>query len=252
MSTTRPEISLRFVGSGDAFGSGGRFQTCIAVERRGGLLLLDCGATSLVAMRKLGIDPGAIDAIVLSHFHADHFGGIPFIVLDAQFSRRSRPLVIAGPRGVEARVRGLLEATFPGSSSSRKPFTLEFVELGANEVTVANARVRVVPVVHTPGSEPHGLRVEAAGKTIAYSGDTEWTDALIGLADGADVFVCEAYSYDKPIRYHLSFAALATERERLRCARLVLTHFGPEMLGNLERARVIDAEVVSDGDELSW
>src|SRR5215216_441431 len=109
-------VAVRFLGSGDAFGSGGRFQACISVRAHEAHVLLDCGATTLVAMRRLGVDPGSVDAVVVSHLHGDHFGGLPFLVLDAQFSRRERPLVVAGPPGVEERVRAAMEVLFPGSS----------------------------------------------------------------------------------------------------------------------------------------
>ncbi|MBI2157181.1 MAG: MBL fold metallo-hydrolase, partial [Candidatus Rokubacteria bacterium] len=80
-------LAVRFLGSGDAFGSGGRFQTCIHLGAAGGSVLVDCGATSLVAMRRFGLDPQGIACVVLSHLHGDHFGGVPFLVLDAQFKR---------------------------------------------------------------------------------------------------------------------------------------------------------------------
>jgi ribonuclease BN (tRNA processing enzyme)/GNAT superfamily N-acetyltransferase len=241
-------LRVRFIGSGDAFGSGGRFQTCIGVAREDRVVLLDCGASSLVAMKQIGLDPGAVDAIVLSHFHGDHFGGVPFFVLDAQFRRRTRPLVIAGPAGVGARVRDLMESSFPGSWSSRKPFELELVELSERPAELAaGARVQAWPVVHTPGSSPHAVRLTWGDVSVSYSGDTEWTDALVDVADAADLFVAEAYTCDKPVRFHLSFADIARERARLRCRRLVLTHLGPEMLANLHRAADVDAAVAADG-----
>ena len=97
-------MRLTIVGSGDAFGSGGRFNTCFLLETSKAKLLVDCGASSLVALKALGIDPNGIDGIVLSHLHGDHFGAIPFLLLDAQFlADRDRPLLIAGPPGTPAR-----------------------------------------------------------------------------------------------------------------------------------------------------
>ncbi len=71
-------MRLQFVGCGDAFGSGGRFNTCLHLTGAHANVLIDCGASSLVAMKRIGIDRNAIDAIIVTHFHADHFGGIPF------------------------------------------------------------------------------------------------------------------------------------------------------------------------------
>src|SRR5207245_8976218 len=93
----RAPLQVQFLGSGDAFGSGCRLQTCILVKGAGEPLLLDCGATSLVAMKRSGVEPNEIGLVLLSHLHGDHFGGLPFLVLDGQFSRRTKPLVIYGP-----------------------------------------------------------------------------------------------------------------------------------------------------------
>ena len=90
-------MRLRFVGSGDAFGSGGRWQTCIYLAAEGQVVLVDCGATSLVALKAQGLDPSAVGAVAVTHLHGDHFGGLPFSILDGQFSRRSAPLLVAGP-----------------------------------------------------------------------------------------------------------------------------------------------------------
>src|SRR5258708_29610500 len=97
-------LRLTFLGSGDAFGSGGRLQTCMLVEGEGRRWLLDCGATSLVALRRAGIDPATIDAILISHPHGDHFGGVPFVLLDGQFRRGAPPPLVARPPPGEARV----------------------------------------------------------------------------------------------------------------------------------------------------
>jgi ribonuclease BN (tRNA processing enzyme) len=241
-------VTVRFLGSGDAFGSGGRFNTCIAVVHGGGALLLDCGVSSLVAMRRTGFDPSTIDVIALSHLHGDHFGGVPFVVLDAQFANRTRPLTIVGPPGTGARVRELMEAMFPGSWASRKRFALDIVEYGATATALDDGVALVAhPVVHTPGSSPHALRLAVDGRNIAYSGDTEWTDALLAVADGADLFVCEAYYFDKRVPYHLDLQSLSAHRGQLRCKRLVLTHMSHDILSRVEEARAAGFELADDG-----
>ena len=116
-------IQVRFLGSGDAFGSGGRLQTCICIKATTSTFLVDCGASSLIALRRFGVAPNAIEMILLTHLHGNHFGGIPFFVLDAQLlSKRSRPLVIAGPPGTQRRVREAMEIFFPGSSQIQQRF----------------------------------------------------------------------------------------------------------------------------------
>jgi len=206
---------------------------------------MDCGASSLIAMKRAGVDPGGIGAVLLSHLHGDHFGGVPFLILDGQFSRRTRPLIIAGPPGTRARVEAAMEALFPGSTSVARRFAVEFVELPPRAVAaVGPVSVTGFPVEHASGAPPYALRVQWGGRVVAYSGDTEWTESLVEAASGADLFVCEAYTYETPRRYHLDFRTLAAHRERLGCRRLVLTHMGPEMLARRVES---DAECAEDG-----
>jgi hypothetical protein len=77
-------ISVQFIGSGDAFASGGRLQTSILVNGPDVRFAIDFGTTSLVGLRQQDIDPNTIDAIFLTHLHGDHCGGVPFLLLDAK------------------------------------------------------------------------------------------------------------------------------------------------------------------------
>lgn len=142
--------SVRFVGSGDAFGSGGRLQTCILVEDGDWRCLLDCGTTSLIGLKAAQIDPASIDVIVVSHLHGDHFGGLPFWLLDAQLNnRRSTPLVIAGHRDLEDRLRSAMEVLFPGSLRALEAVEVTFVHLEAGaSAPLGAATVEAFAVEH--------------------------------------------------------------------------------------------------------
>ena len=229
---------VRFIGSGDSFGNGGRFQTCILVDADGYRFLIDCGATSLVALKRGGIDPGSIDAVLLTHFHGDHCGGIPYLILDGQFTKRERPLAIAGPPGVRERMTAVFEAALPTSSRTEQRFGVSYLELGETATRIGPLEVVALPVAHLPDTTPQGLRVSVDGHVVAYTGDTDWCDALPRLADGADLFIAEAYSFEKRIPQHLSHATLLAHREELRAKRVVLTHPGVETLAR--------------HDELAW
>jgi ribonuclease BN (tRNA processing enzyme) len=243
--------TLSFLGSGDAFGSGGRFQACVFVRGDASRFLIDCGASSLIAMRRFGVAPNDIDAVLISHLHGDHFGGLPFLVLDAQLvSKRTRPLVVAGPPGVEARVREAMEALFPGSSRVQQKFSLEFLELAERAPTeIAGVDVTPYAVVHASGAPAYALRVAVDGKTIAYSGDTEWTDALVDVARDADLFICEAYYFDKEMKYHLDYRTLMAHRDELTCRRLIVTHMNADLLSRLDEVTV---EQAGDGKVIEF
>jgi ribonuclease BN (tRNA processing enzyme) len=123
-------MHLQFVGCGDAFGSGGRFNTCFHLVGSGVNALIDCGASSLVGLNKLAINRNDIDVIFISHFHADHVGGVPFFILEAtHVLKRQRPLTIAGPPGLQARYAEWMEIAFPGTKALQLPFRLALQEL---------------------------------------------------------------------------------------------------------------------------
>jgi ribonuclease BN (tRNA processing enzyme) len=239
-------LRLQFVGTGDAFGSGGRFNTCFRVERTEGDFLIDCGASSLVALRKLGVEPNSISSIFITHLHGDHFGGLPFFVLDAQFySRRQTPLTLVGPPGFKDRLVQAMEVFFPGSSTAKRKFETIVLEMAPGSVSeIDGIAVTAVEMRHACGSPALGLRLQAAGKAIAYSGDGEWSDALIELGRGADLFIVEALSFDKKISQHLDYASVRDNAARIDAKRIMITHFGPDMLARLGEA---DHEAAEDG-----
>jgi ribonuclease BN (tRNA processing enzyme) len=243
-------VTVTFAGSGDAFGSGGRFQACIHLAWPGrAAALLDCGATSLTALKSLGLDPGSIAAVFVSHLHGDHFGGLPFLILDGQFSRRSAPLVIVGPAGLAERLADAMECLFPGSSTAARRFGVETVELApGRSAEVAGITAHAWPADHRSGADALLLRLEADGTSIAYTGDTAWTDDIIAAASGADLLIAEAYYRDKDLPYHLRYADLDAHREQLTARRIILTHMSADMLGhqdNLHWQAARDGLVIS-------
>jgi ribonuclease BN (tRNA processing enzyme) len=236
-------MQIHVLGSGDAFGSGGRFNTCLHVAAPNLSMLLDCGASSMVALKRAGVSTDALDAVLFTHFHGDHFGGLPFIIIDAQFvAKRRRPLTILGPPGIADRTRTALEAAFPGAWSDLRSFELVFREIAPDTMTVLEGvEISSVPVVHDEQAGPCvGYRLRRGEKTFAFSGDTGWTDRLLDLARAADVFLCECYTWDRPLKLHLSWTTLAGRLDAVTCRRMVLTHMGPEMLAHVGDVLPVD------------
>ena len=178
-------MQLQFVGCGDALGSGGRFNTCFHVTGERVNFLIDCGASSLPALKRPGIVRDDIDLVLITHFHGDHFGGVavpaarcPIHAADAGRSRSP------GRKGIEMRLTQVMEAMFENSSKTKQRFDLRWSR-SSRKRRRASARsrsrhIRWCTANPAGRSWPTGSRIE--GRIIAYSADTEWTEALIRRA----------------------------------------------------------------------
>jgi ribonuclease BN (tRNA processing enzyme) len=244
-----PSVTVTFAGSGDAFGSGGRYQACIHLRPAGASpVLLDCGATSLSALRRRGLDPGEVAAVFVSHLHGDHFGGLPFLILDGQFSGRTRPLAVVGPPGTARRLSDTMECLFPGSSGVSRRFDVDVTELAPGAASaVCGAAIRAWAGDHPSGAPSLVLRLSLAGRAIAYTGDTAWTGAITEAAAGADLLIAEAYYRDKNIPYHLRLADLDSHRDEIAAQRVILTHMSADVLGSEDAEDETAFERAHDG-----
>jgi ribonuclease BN (tRNA processing enzyme) len=242
-------MRLTVIGSGDAYGSGGRFHTCFMVETAKATLLVDCGASSLIAIKARAIDPTRIDGVILSHLHGDHFGGLPFFFMDAQFlTVRTRPFLIAGPPGTKARLETAMETLFPGSSRLPWGFAWEVVEIAPGERRdILGHTLETVEVVHRSGAPSTALRLSDGQATFAYSGDTEWTPALLPIAEGADLFIVECFAHAGNAPGHLSWQILKPRLPELRAQRIMITHMSPSMLARVSEIAAAGLLVAEDG-----
>jgi ribonuclease BN (tRNA processing enzyme) len=220
-----------FIGTSDAFGAGGRRQSAILLRTGHGGVLIDCGMTTGTGMCDLGIDRGEIDTILVSHFHGDHFGGIPALLLAALYEDgRTAPLRIAGPPSIERRIYNLAATLGYGIEDREWTFPILFQEFAAgSEIEVGPLNVRAFETVHQPHTHPHGLVIRSAGLTVAYSGDTGWFESLPREVGEADLFISECTYVASDFEYHLNHEQLLERRDRFACARMVLTHLGSEM-----------------------
>ena len=200
-------------------------------------------------MRAREIEPNSIDGIVLTHLHGDHFGGLPFYLLDAQFlSRRERPLVIAGPPGSRERIDAALEVFFPRAVGTNWRFPWEVVEVTPGVATeVLGLAMTSAEVIHPSGAPSTAVRLSDGRTVFAYSGDTEWTDALLPIADQADFLIIECYEYERPVSGHISWSLLKTRIADLKARRIMITHMNPSMLQHSDEPRALGLLVADDG-----
>lgn len=102
-------------------------------------------------------------------------------------------------------------------------------------------------MIHPSGAPATGLRIEVGRRLLAYSGDTEWTDALCRIAEGADLFICECYKPAGAPVYHMSYGTILEQRARLGAKRIMLTHMSDAMLERIDDALAEGFLLAEDG-----
>ncbi|MGE0679960.1 MAG: MBL fold metallo-hydrolase [Candidatus Binatia bacterium] len=233
-------MRVTVLGSGDAFCNGGRRQSGYLVETNNSSFLLDCGVTTLLALKALHIPADTIDFVAISHLHGDHFGGLPFLFLEYLYERpRTRPLLVVGPPGTKDRVLALHRVMYRELSERPMCFSLDFCELQPEQAqVVCGAEVFPFRVPHQERDISLGYRVSVDQKSILYSGDCGWNENLVRYSQGADLFICECCYFHTQTNFHVSYPTIAAESGRLGCKRLLLSHIGREVLERLDEVTI--------------
>jgi ribonuclease BN (tRNA processing enzyme) len=181
-------VDILFLGSGNAFAAEGRAFSSFMVDDR---YLFDCGPTVLQQLNKAGLSSDSVEAVFISHFHADHFFGLAFLLLDAKYGGRTRDLTIVGPRGIKDRTEKLLALGYPSVVES-SGYERRFVEVSDGSChTVGALELRAARVEHVEELECFAYRAEVDGRSVVYSGDTSLCEGLLRLVEDADVVVTE-------------------------------------------------------------
>jgi ribonuclease BN (tRNA processing enzyme) len=242
-------MRLTVIGCSDAFSSGGRFHSCYLLDTAHGRLMLDCGANSPLALKRAGIELASIDAIVISHCHGDHFGGVPFLFLDRMFVERGpKPVEVLGPSGVERRTTELFEALYPSLSSFPKDFEILYRELEpGNPSSWRGIQLSAYEVDHYSGSPSLALSISDGAKRFAFSGDSAWCAGVIEAGRGVDLYLIECTTFGTKTAVHLDYLTLAEKFETIGAKRYLLTHMSPEMLGAADKIDTSRCILAEDG-----
>ena len=209
-------------------------------------MLLDCGGTTNTGLSQLGISREEVDVILVSHFHGDHFGGIPAFLYASRYTdMRRHPVEIVGPPEIEARVHALAAAMGHRLNEPDWTFPIRYREIGPDQrLDAGPAEIVAFETEHQRDAHPQGYRVRLGREQIAYSGDTGWFDELPRQVAGSDLLICECTLHDRSLDFHLSLDEIREHRDDFDCGRLVLTHLGEGMVAHRGQ---IEIETADDG-----
>jgi len=226
---------LTFYGIGDAFSSGGKNSAAIYswIENKG--ILLDCGPQTLSTLKRYKKGTEDIDLILITHFHGDHFGGLPFILLEAIIQqRRKKKLTIIGPEGTKEKVEHLFNLLYPNIASLERGFPCVYKKIDENlPIEFEGIKIAAFKMNHTP--EALGYRIETVFSAIAYSGDTGWTNNLKSLVLNTRFAIVECSFLSIELDSHLNLQEALILAPLTKS--LVLTHLGQDVLDQASRIK---------------
>ena len=225
-------MQATLLGSGCALPDPERGAPGIAVAEGGFLLLLDCGADSLHGGARFGVPVMGVDAVLLSHLHPDHTGGlVPFLfALRNPETARQKDLTLVGPEGIRPFLEGL-DRTY-GEWTRPRGYRMEIRSLCTQaSLSLGPFGIRTLAVPHGPPA----LAYEIAGpdgSRLVYSGDTEYSATLAVFARGADLLVLEcSFPEGEDRAGHLTPSTAGRIAAEAGCGKLLLTHFYPACRG---------------------
>jgi ribonuclease BN (tRNA processing enzyme) len=216
-----------FLGTGNYLVPPGRYWNSFVLD---GTVLVEPAPTALPHLRRAGIPAADLDAVVISHFHADHTFGWPFLLLELLRHRGDRPLHVVGPPGVEAFLADMtLLAGVPEIlEAARAQMDLRYVEVDGTWQDAGALRFRGVEVVHVPHLRCFGYLFERGDRLVAYSGDTHPCPGLDELAGAAAAIVLECNGAH-PWPSHMDVASVRDLAARFPDLRIVVSHVGDDV-----------------------
>lgn len=236
-------MQLRFVGTGSILTP--YLSACSMIDDR---VLVDVPNGAMKSIRRLSVDPGSLNCCLITHFHADHYFDVVFLLLELGLRQvRDDDFLLAGPSGLEERVDTLFQLAYPESwVKVRRNSRVVFHEWGdaGGELKFGKYSVAAVPVNHTI-APAFGYVVGDGVVTVGFSGDSEMCAGVEAIVAGSAVAVLDA-SFVEQRAGHMGVSDVIDLARRYPEVRVVATHMTDEVrAGEWERV-----QVPADGDRM--
>lgn len=220
-------MRVQFIGVGEAFDE--RYPNTSMLVSFGGPgkelhVLLDCGFTAAAAYYTFSSVGADLDAVWISHFHGDHFLGLPLLMLRFWEEGRTKPLIILGQAGVESKVWAAFELAYPGFRQ-RIQYPVSCIEAAPGRILeLLDARWSFALNAHSDTSPCSAMRLDAEGASVFYSGDGQPTAESALLAQGVRLLIHEAYGLEADTPGHGGVPGCLDLAEKVQAEKLALVH----------------------------
>lgn len=221
-------MEIIFIGSGEAFDK--KLHNISVLINSKTKLLLDCGYNVPQALWKYNSNPNFLDAVYVSHFHADHFFGVIPLLLRMEEDKRRKEFTIIGQKGVKNYILNTMKLAWKGwENLNRYPFKISFIEIGKtlnfNELEMFFALTK-----HTIPN--YAIKVIVKNKSVCYSGDGVPSKETKQIYNDTSLLIHEAYTIDKAAQGHVAVKDLVKLVNELKIKNLAIVHIMRKFLTN--------------------
>lgn len=248
-------MRITFAGVGEAFDEN-LVNTSVLVEDNTTSILLDCGFTAASAFWRTASSPLSLDGLYITHFHGDHYFGVPALLVRSVEERRTKPLTIMGQPGVAGQIRQLMDLAYP-NTLSKAQFDINFLvcepgnKVGLNDMMFSFA-------LNDHSMPSQSIRIDSGGKSVFYSGDGRPTPETQALAHECDLVIHESFSLDPDTPGHgtvdssIKFAheAGAGQLALVHVQRMVRRKQWLEITAKMEKEKDVNVCLPEPGDTI--
>ncbi|MHA1984923.1 MAG: MBL fold metallo-hydrolase [Candidatus Hodarchaeales archaeon] len=262
-NNSKPENFLHFIGTGNAFAEGGRFNASYWLTTYNNKLvhtLIDCGPTTLAGIRKFNLPFHQLNRIFISHYHGDHFAGIPFLLLDRAYLTplesaygSNNKFQIIGPPELEKRIINLIKAMYPSQMDTLLNLC-EFQIIKPNSsFNFPEYKVSTFKANHSEQAIMYKFEFHN-NSSFLYTGDNEMTQEQISIFKDLDFLITECTTFESQNGNHTSYKFIVDNLEifqDLNVGEILLVHVGSEVFKNLGTSMPVKLKLTYDGMKLS-